>query len=101
MSEKEETDRMPITLRGRIVGTAICYDNNTIHGVVYSKKAYEHLMEHNVPWQFDTLSLDEKEDFDVDLDVEVPEESLEVTHNIFDSPDPSEDLGQAKGKRPW
>ena len=61
---KQEKERMPITLMGRIVGTAIVYQDNTIHGVIFNEEAYEHLKENNVPWMFDTLSLDRKELFD-------------------------------------
>ena len=51
---------MPITLQGRIVGTAIVYDDNTIHALVWDKEDYEHILENNVPWMFDTISMSPK-----------------------------------------
>lgn len=54
---KNEVERMPITLKGRIVGTAIVYDDNTIHALVWDKEDYEHILENNVPWMFDTISM--------------------------------------------
>lgn len=75
----KESDRIPITIKNRIVGTAVIHDDDTVHGIIFEKSDYDHLLDHNVPWQFNTLELREISTMEVEQD--------EKVHNVFDEND--------------